>query len=61
MLDLHQAVDGMKEDERGSDKIGTTKKGIGPTYSSKATRHGLRICDLMGDLNVFRGMDLCHT
>eukprot|EP00730_Choanoeca_flexa_P018747 TRINITY_DN9134_c0_g2_i2.p1 TRINITY_DN9134_c0_g2~~TRINITY_DN9134_c0_g2_i2.p1 ORF type:complete len:435 (+),score=103.75 TRINITY_DN9134_c0_g2_i2:61-1365(+) len=54
VLDLHQAVDGMKEDERGDDKIGTTKKGIGPTYSSKAIRHGLRICDLMGDLKEFR-------
>eukprot|EP00045_Choanoeca_perplexa_P005420 m.45866 g.45866 ORF g.45866 m.45866 type:complete len:438 (+) comp13109_c0_seq1:64-1377(+) len=54
VLDLHQSVDGMKEDERGADKIGTTKKGIGPTYASKATRHGLRVCDLMGDLKEFR-------
>ena len=27
--------------------IGTTKKGIGPTYASKARRTGLRICDLL--------------
>ncbi|KAI2654056.1 Adenylosuccinate synthetase isozyme 1 [Labeo rohita] len=33
--------------------IGTTKKGIGPTYSCKASRTGLRICDLMADFNEF--------
>ncbi|KAK0132313.1 Adenylosuccinate synthetase isozyme 1 [Merluccius polli] len=33
--------------------IGTTKKGIGPTYSSKASRTGLRVCDLMGDFKDF--------
>ncbi|EDQ91526.1 uncharacterized protein MONBRDRAFT_20027 [Monosiga brevicollis MX1] len=54
VLDLHQKVDGMKEEERGLDKIGTTKKGIGPTYSSKAIRHGLRVCDLMGDFGIFK-------
>lgn len=29
--------------------LGTTKKGIGPTYSSKTGRRGLRVCDLLGD------------
>ncbi|TRY96271.1 hypothetical protein DNTS_001503 [Danionella cerebrum] len=33
--------------------IGTTKKGIGPTYASKASRTGLRICDLMADFQEF--------
>uniref|UniRef100_A0A8C8ITR4 Adenylosuccinate synthetase n=1 Tax=Oncorhynchus tshawytscha TaxID=74940 RepID=A0A8C8ITR4_ONCTS len=33
--------------------IGTTKKGIGPTYSSKASRTGLRICDLLDDFKDF--------
>ncbi|XP_071463573.1 adenylosuccinate synthetase isozyme 1 isoform X2 [Marmota flaviventris] len=33
--------------------IGTTKKGIGPTYSSKAARTGLRICDLLSDFEEF--------
>lgn len=33
--------------------IGTTKKGIGPAYSSKASRTGLRVCDLMGDFKDF--------
>lgn len=33
--------------------LGTTKKGIGPVYSAKAARSGLRICDLLADFNQF--------
>lgn len=33
--------------------LGTTKKGIGPAYSSKAARNGLRVCDLVGEFKVF--------
>lgn len=40
---FHQIVDGLKEVERGNSSIGTTGKGIGPTYSSKASRSGLRV------------------
>ncbi|XP_016391682.1 adenylosuccinate synthetase isozyme 1-like [Sinocyclocheilus rhinocerous] len=36
-----------------SEFIGTTKKGIGPTYACKASRTGLRICDLMADFSEF--------
>ena len=45
----------MQETERqeGSTKLGTTKKGIGPTYSSKANRNGLRVSDLIGDFEQF--------
>lgn len=53
VFDFHQQVDGMQELEKGSQSLGTTKKGIGPTYSSKATRNGLRICDLLGDYEEF--------
>ena len=46
-------------------KLGTTKKGIGPTYSSKATRNGIRISDLVGDFDKFaeKFSDLadCHS
>ena len=34
-------------------QLGTTKKGIGPTYASKASRHGIRISDLIGDFDRF--------
>ena len=33
--------------------LGTTKKGIGPVYSAKAARSGLRICDLLADFTQF--------
>uniref|UniRef100_A0A5F4WF36 Adenylosuccinate synthetase n=1 Tax=Callithrix jacchus TaxID=9483 RepID=A0A5F4WF36_CALJA len=51
-----QAVDGLQEVQRQAQEgknIGTTKKGIGPTYSSKAARTGLRICDLLSDFDEF--------
>lgn len=53
VFDFHQQVDGLQELEKGSQSLGTTKKGIGPTYSSKAARNGLRICDLLGDFDKF--------
>lgn len=46
VLDLHQEVDGLNELRRGRNKIGTTKKGIGPAYSSKMLRNGVRVGDL---------------
>ncbi|XP_040830922.1 adenylosuccinate synthetase isozyme 1 isoform X1 [Ochotona curzoniae] len=56
VFDFHQAVDGLQEVQRQAQEgknIGTTKKGIGPTYSSKAARTGLRICDLLADFEEF--------
>ncbi|XP_014669991.1 PREDICTED: adenylosuccinate synthetase isozyme 1 B-like [Priapulus caudatus] len=53
VFDMHQAVDGLQELRRGIKSIGTTKKGIGPTYSSKAARSGIRVCDLLGDFQLF--------
>ncbi|EER95407.2 hypothetical protein BDA96_01G518800 [Sorghum bicolor] len=46
LFDLHQVVDGLREAELENSFIGTTKRGIGPCYSSKVTRNGLRVCDL---------------
>lgn len=55
VFDFHQMVDGMHEAEKslGGKSLGTTKKGIGPCYSSKATRNGIRVGDLLGDFNAF--------
>ncbi|XKL69513.1 hypothetical protein PGB90_007282 [Kerria lacca] len=53
VFDFHQQVDGLQELEKGSKSLGTTKKGIGPSYSSKANRNGLRIADLIGDFKQF--------
>lgn len=49
VFDLHQAIDGLKEVELGKGKVGTTGKGIGPVYSSKASRGGIRVGDLLFD------------
>ena len=46
VFDFHQAVDGMNESKLGRNKIGTTKKGIGPAYASKISRSGIRVGDL---------------
>jgi len=46
LFDLHKEVDGLREAELAGAMIGTTKRGIGPAYASKATRNGLRVCDL---------------
>jgi len=47
VFDFHQIVDGLKEVELGGSSIGTTKKGIGPAYSAKASRSGLRVHHLL--------------
>ena len=46
LFDLHKGVDGAREAELAGGKIGTTGRGIGPAYASKATRNGLRVGDL---------------
>ncbi|EMR10140.1 adenylosuccinate synthase [Pneumocystis murina B123] len=43
VLDYHQVIDELKELELGEYSIGTTKKGIGPAYSHKAERNGIRV------------------
>eukprot|EP00493_Phyllostaurus_siculus_P003072 UN03086 len=48
LFDFHKTVDGILEDRRGDSNIGTTKKGIGPCYASKATRNGVRVGELVG-------------
>ncbi|MEI8293400.1 MAG: adenylosuccinate synthase [bacterium] len=47
VLPYHQALDGLRESQKGSKKIGTTKRGIGPAYADKASRTGLRTGDLL--------------
>ena len=44
--DIQIEADGALEKRKGDDAIGTTKRGIGPTYASKALRIGLRVGDL---------------
>jgi adenylosuccinate synthase len=43
----HRELDGQREVLKGKNKIGTTKRGIGPAYGDKAARVGLRVNDLI--------------
>jgi adenylosuccinate synthase len=47
ILPLHGALDRSMEEARGKNKIGTTGRGIGPSYEDKVGRRGLRMCDLL--------------
>jgi len=47
VLPIHKKLDSRIEEARGGSAVGTTRRGIGPTYSDKALRTGLRIEDLL--------------
>ncbi|HEY9298701.1 MAG TPA: adenylosuccinate synthase [Phormidium sp.] len=46
-MPYHRMIDQASEERRGDHKIGTTGRGIGPTYADKSERTGIRILDLM--------------
>ena len=46
ILPLHKILDEINEKNRGEEKLGTTKKGIGPAYEDKIGRRAIRLCDL---------------
>ena len=46
-MPYHRILDEVMEADRGSNKIGTTGRGIGPTYADKSQRNGIRIRDLL--------------
>lgn len=52
IMPYHIKLDEAKEKARGIHKIGTTKRGIGPCYSDKIARCGIRVVDLL-DMEVF--------
>lgn len=47
IMPYHKILDPLKEKARGKNDIGTTGKGIGPCYTDKFERSGIRVCDLM--------------
>lgn len=53
ILPYHQRLDVVAERHLGRNKLGTTKRGIGPAYADKAARVGLRVQDLL-DPKIFR-------
>lgn len=53
VMPYHKYLDELREDALKDSKIGTTKRGIGPAYSDKTNRCGIRMCDLI-DEDIFR-------
>jgi len=53
ILPYHKAIDLAREEAAGKTKIGTTGRGIGPAYETKASRYGIRVADLL-DPDVLR-------
>ena len=53
IMPYHKAIDQARERMRGAGKIGTTGRGIGPTYEDKAARVGIRVVDLLEE-DTFR-------
>lgn len=62
ILPTHRLLDAALENEKGDRKIGTTGKGIGPAYTEKVSRNGLRVGDLQGSrfIDVYREVVLKH-
>ncbi|MDH5737156.1 MAG: adenylosuccinate synthase [Gammaproteobacteria bacterium] len=56
ILPHHVALDLMREQARGNQKIGTTGRGIGPAYEDKVSRRGLRVGDLFRGAEEFKTM-----
>src|SRR6202171_1447138 len=53
IMPYHQELDAITERHLGRNKLGTTKRGIGPAYADKAARVGIRVQDLL-DAKIFR-------
>ena len=47
IMPTHRILDRAYESDKGKDKVGTTGKGIGPTYTDKVSRNGLRVGDIL--------------
>ena len=52
ILPTHCLLDAAYEAAKGKDKVGTTGKGIGPTYTDKVSRNGLRVGDILHDFEA---------
>ena len=57
ILPFHQELDEIREDAKSTDKIGTTRRGIGPAYEDKVGRRGIRVMDLKSRDNLSKKID----
>jgi len=54
----HKILDEIKENKRGKDKIGTTKRGIGPAYVDKIARIGIRMIDMVNGKSLSKKIEI---
>ena len=52
ILPFHKEMDEIREDAAGKEKIGTTRRGIGPCYEDKVGRRSIRVMDLRSESNL---------
>ncbi len=52
IMPTHRVLDAAYEAAKGKSRVGTTGKGIGPTYTDKVSRNGLRVGDIFEDFNA---------
>ena len=52
ILPFHREMDEIREDAAGKEKIGTTRRGIGPAYEDKVGRRSIRVMDLRSEHNL---------
>ena len=57
IMPYHTMLDGGEESSKGKSKIGTTGNGIGPCYSDKASRIGVRMGDLLDDATILERLN----
>ena len=57
ILPFHKELDEIREDSKNIDKIGTTRRGIGPAYEDKVGRRGIRVMDLANEKNLSKKID----
>ena len=60
VMKYHRVLDGLEERARGSKSVGTTKRGIGPCYSDKMARRGIRVCDLLEPEALKEKLDIIY-
>ena len=58
ILPPHRELDGIREDTKNTDKIGTTRRGIGPAYEDKVGRRAIRVMDLSNKKNLSKRIDM---
>ncbi len=61
VMPYHKLIDAVQEKSRGTTSIGTTMRGIGPTYIDKVARHGIRVIDLFNPDRLKKRLEFQKT